>query len=180
MNIEVAQLLASTLTPISLVVIGYFLNKTLALQGQQWRENDKLIEKRIEIYSEIANPLNKIYCYIQDVGDYKSLYPETVVNSKRSSDRLFHMYRPIWSRETIIAYKSFSAASFEVFNGSGHDAKIRTVSTEKKAAAELGKTRWLEDWEVLITEERDENYHKKYVRLMNAFSDDLGYRSTEE
>ena len=179
MNIEIAKLLASTLTPISLMIMGYFLNKTLAQQGQEWRENDKLIEKRIEIYSEIANPLNKIYCYIQDVGDYKSLYPETVISSKRSSDRLFHMYRPIWSRETIYAYKSFSSASFEVFNGSGTDAKIRTISKEKKAAAKLGRKPWLNDWNALLTEEREPDYHQKYVRLMNAFSADLGYKTAE-
>lgn len=179
MNIEIAKLLVSILTPISLVIIGYFLNKTLALQGKKMRDNDKLIAKRIEIYSEIANPLNKIYCYIQDVGDYKTLYPEAIIKSKRSCDRLFHMFRPIWSRETIYAYKSFSAASFDVFNGSGNDARIKTVSTEKKAAAELGKGRWLDDWDALITEQRDPDYHRKYVRLMNAFSIDLGYKVIE-
>lgn len=178
MNIEIAKLVVSILTPISLVIIGYYINKTLAQQSKEWRDNDKLVEKRMEIYSEIANPLNKIYCYVQDVGDYKKLYPEMIINSKRSSDRLFHMFRPIWSRETIDAYKSFSAASFEVFNGSGTDAKIKTVSTEKKAAAALGKTRWLDEWDELITEAREPDYHKKYVRLMNAFSKDLGYKVT--
>jgi hypothetical protein len=180
MNIEIAKLLISVLTPISLIIIGYFVNRTLALQGKKWRENDKLVAKRIDIYSEIASPLNKIYCYIQDVGDYKSLDPEMIIKSKRTSDRLFHMFRPIWSRETIQAYKSFSAASFAIFSGSGEDAKIKTLSVEKKSAVSLRNKKWPDTWDELLTEKRDPDYHKKYVRLMNAFSKDLGYKASKD
>jgi len=179
MNMEVIKLLISTLTPLTVVFIGYFLNKTLAQRGKERRDSEKLIEKRLEIYSEIALPLNHIYCYVQDVGDYKILDPEGVLNNKRTTDRLFHMYRPIWSRKTIYAYKNFSSASFSIFNGSGTEAKIRTISKEKKAAAVLGNGEWLEEWAERITEERDPNYHKEFVKLMNAFSADLGYQYTK-
>lgn len=174
---ELAQLLIDALTPISVIVIGYYLNKNLALEGQKWKENDKLVSKRVEIYSEMAKPINQIYCYVQDLGDYKSLEPSMIIENKRISDRLFHMYRPIWSRKTIEAYKIYIDSAFKVFNGTaGEDAIIRTISKNKEAAAKLGKGRWLQKWSKNITEDRDQDHHKKYVKLMNAFSNDLGFK----
>jgi hypothetical protein len=178
MDIEIAKLLTSTLTPLTLVFIGYYVNKTLAQQREKKRDSEKLIQKRLEIYSKIALPLNEIYCYVQDVGDYKALNPDIILKNKRISDRLFHMYRPIWRKKTIYAYKKFSGASFTLFNGSGTDAKIRTVSKEKKAAEKLGNGKWRTEWAERITEERDPDYHRAFVELMNAFSFDLGYQST--
>ncbi len=178
MNMEIAKLLVNTLTPLIIVFIGYYINKTLAHQQKNRRDSEKLIEKRIEIYSKIARPLNEIYCYVQDVGDYKTLNPDIILKNKRVTDRLFHMYRPIWRKKTIYAYKKFSNASFSLFNGSGTEAKIRTISKEKKAAEKLGNGKWLKEWEERITEERDLHYHKKFVELMNAFSFDLGYQSS--
>jgi hypothetical protein len=178
MNIEIAKLLISALTPLAVVLIGYYLNKTLAKQGKKRRDSEKLIAKRIEIYSKIALPINQIYCYIQDVGDYKTLNPDIILKNKRTTDRLFHMYRPIWSKKTIYAYKNFSNASFSIFNGSGTDAKIKTISKEKKTAATLGNGTWKEAWAERITEKREANYHKEFVKLMNAFSADLGYHTS--
>lgn len=179
MNIEIAKILFGILTPISLAIIGYFINKTLAEQGRQWKENDILLAKRMEIYSKMATPLNQIYCYVQDVGDYKEQQPKDVIENKRVCDRAFHTYRPIWSEETINSYKEFMRSAFKMFSGSGVDAKIRTVSTEKKAAAKVGATtRWLPEWDNQITEERDTEHHKKYVALMNAISQDLRFTIT--
>lgn len=168
MNIEALSLLSNTLTPLTVAIVGYFINKNLSKNTQKIVESNILIEKRMALYDEMAQPLNNIYCFINDVGSYKELMPELIIKDKRVCDRLFHIYRPIWDKNVIDAYKEFMSSSFATFGRSGDDAKIRTVMVEKIKTAN-----WDDAWNEELTGERDFKYHKKYVDLLNSIADNL-------
>lgn len=170
MDIESLKLISSTLTPITVGVLGYFINRTLSKQNQKQDENKTLIEKRMSLYEEMAQPLNNIYCFINDVGSYKELSPELVIKNKRDCDLLFHIYRPIWDRDVIDAYKDFMNSSFSMFSRSGDDARVRTISDEKKNTES-----WNDTWLLDITNERDSNYHQKYIKLLNTVARNLRF-----
>jgi adenylate kinase family enzyme len=57
-SLEVAKLVASVLTPAAVAFFGMWLNRYLKrIEHFQWA-NQKAVEKRLEVYSELAPLLN--------------------------------------------------------------------------------------------------------------------------
>lgn len=77
--LEIAKLLASLLIPITLAVFGVYVHRiTKRFEHLQWR-SQKLIEKRLSIYDELAPLFNDLLCYFTYVGGWRDLNPPDVV-----------------------------------------------------------------------------------------------------
>jgi hypothetical protein len=172
---EVAKLIASFLTPITIALVGYFIQRTLAEQNRRWQVQERLADKRAEIYEKIAEDLNKIYCYVRDVGGFKLETPEAILVAKRNVDRNMFAYQAIWPEETFKSFKAYMDSAFATFQGVGVDAKIRTRTMEKRAAREKRGEDWPAAWNERFTEKTDVEHESKYQALMNLISRDLMY-----
>jgi hypothetical protein len=96
-SLEVAKLVASVLTPAAVAFFGMWLNRYLKrIEHFQWA-NQKAVEKRLEVYSELAPLLNDIYCYFDYIGDWKWKNPKEAIALKRSMDRLFYVNAALFS-----------------------------------------------------------------------------------
>jgi hypothetical protein len=58
--LDIVNTIISFLTPLAIAVVGYFIQRVLAQQNQNWRIQERLVDKRVEIYQSIAEDLNKI------------------------------------------------------------------------------------------------------------------------
>ena len=68
-SLEVVKLLVGILNPIALLIIGWFINKRLKkVEQSQWL-NQKMIEKRLEIYDKLAPSFNDLFCFYTNVGN---------------------------------------------------------------------------------------------------------------
>ena len=170
---EIAKLALSLLTPFTIAVVGYFIQRTLAKQTRSWKVQERIADKRVQIYESIAEDLNKIYCYVMDVGDFKNETPDTIIAAKRNVDKYMYMYQAIWPEETFKHFEEYTKSSFATYQGAGEDAKIRAGSLEKKSAHNKRGEEWLAKWENRFTEKRDPDHQKKYQVLMNLISRDL-------
>lgn len=57
-SLEIAKLVVAGLTPLFVATIGFWLNRRLkSLEQAQWSQQ-KVIERRIKAYDELAQPLN--------------------------------------------------------------------------------------------------------------------------
>jgi hypothetical protein len=80
---EVLTLLVSAATPISVGVLGFFVNSRVkGLEHEQW-QNRKIVEKRIEFFEKVAPDLNALLCFYTWVGDWKDHSPPQVIGIKR-------------------------------------------------------------------------------------------------
>jgi hypothetical protein len=62
-RLEITKVIIQALTPILLVLLGIIVNRAIkTFEHRQWR-NQKLIEKRLEIYDDMAPALNDLLCY---------------------------------------------------------------------------------------------------------------------
>jgi hypothetical protein len=52
--------------------------------------NQKVIEKRIDVYDKLAPMLNDLYCYFYYVGNWKELTPIRIIETKRKLDKTFY------------------------------------------------------------------------------------------
>ena len=62
-SLEIAKLAVAVLTPIVVAAGGYWINGRLkSLEAAQWSQQ-KIVERRIQAYDQLAPFLNKILCF---------------------------------------------------------------------------------------------------------------------
>lgn len=170
--LEAAKLLASVLTPLALAALGIYVHRvTKRYEHGQWR-SQKLVEKRLSVYEELAPDLNDLLCYFTYVGCWRDLDPPKVVGLKRSIDKQIYLAAPLFSENFFRACMAFQALCFETYNGWGQDALLRTAFKRRKES----RPDWKREWDACFScEVADPNaVRAAYARLMAAFSQDIG------
>lgn len=172
-SLEVAKLLVSAATPIAVSLFGLHLARvTKRLESVQWR-NQRLVEKRIAVYDDLAPKLNDLLCYFTFVGGWKELAPPEIVAMKRSVDKQMYLAAPLFSEEFFEACNEFVNLCFEPFQGWGRDARLRTMMQRRKdAAGEAWKAEWDECFCANATP--PEEIRRAYRRVMLVFSHEIG------
>ena len=121
---EVLKIIISALTPVSVVIVGYYLNRRLkSIDNAQW-QNRKIVEKRIDLYDQIAPNLNAILCFFHWFGHWKDMSPKDIIATKRELDRIVHIYRHLLSDDFYEAYTRFIKLTFKTYSAAGKDALI--------------------------------------------------------
>jgi hypothetical protein len=175
-SLEVAKLAVALLTPLLLVGLGLIINRAARrVEDAQWA-NRKLIERRLELYDEMAPMLNDLYCFVALVGDFRRIEPPRAIELKRQLDRLFHVNMFLFSDAFARRYQALMQLCFETFVGSGADARLRVDPQDQEA--EMGIDLWCANWRDLFSPEgrrMDRGRIKDaYAELMQTFADELG------
>jgi hypothetical protein len=141
------EIIVSALTPLAIVVAGYFVNRTIKSRENEFNTLRRMQDIRKEIYDDIGPKLNKIYCYIADVGDYGNYEPRAITDFKADVDTKFNVYKHLWSGETVEAYSEFMRAAFDVFGPyAGTRARIKAKPDEKRLFFRKAGKEWDESW----------------------------------
>jgi len=171
-SLEIAKLLVSAVTPLLIVFLGWYINRALKrLEHFQW-QNQKLIEKRLSIFDDIAPHFNDLLCYFTYVGCWKDLKPIDVVHLKRALDKKIFLAAPLFSPSFFAACTNFMNLCYQTYTGWGRDARLRTkFETRKQFAAN-----WDQDWDELFNDEPSDpnDIRKAYQEIMRCFSQEIG------
>ena len=171
-SLEIAKLLISTLTPIVIAFLAFRFNKIIKrLDKKQWT-NQKIVEKRIEIYDKIVPKLNDLLCFYCYVGNWKDISPIDVIRLKRELDKEINIYAPLFSNPLIEKYNDFIHLCFKSFTSWGHDAKIKSLYGHRKEH----NSKWDEKWVVCFDTENviePKDIRIKYTDLMETLKKDL-------
>lgn len=173
-SLEIAKLCAGLLTPLLVALFGFLIQQQLAEQSRLWQLEQRLADRRLQVYDSVRNELNRTYCFIEDVGTWKEDNPETVIAYKRMVDRAMHTQRAVWATDTFQAYLDYINAAFETYKGgAGNDAKLKTTDLQKKD----GIPGWTTDWSGRLTGKRDADHRKRYDTLIDLMSRDISFRA---
>lgn len=86
-SLEITKLVVAGLTPVLVAALGFWLNRRLkSLEQAQWAQQ-KVIDRRIKAYDELAKPLNELFCFFCYVGSWKEITPPDLVRLKRELDQ---------------------------------------------------------------------------------------------
>ena len=130
-SLEATKIVATILTPISVALVGWYISRQVKkLELRQW-SNQKLIEKRIAVFDELAPKLNTLLCFYTWVGHWKTTRPSDVLDIKRELDSRMHVYRHLFNEAVFDSYQRYMEQLFETYTGSGSDAKIRAHIASK-------------------------------------------------
>ena len=171
-SLEIVKLVIAILTPIIIAVIAYRFNRVLKrMEKQQWT-NQKIIEKRIEIFDLIVPRLNDLFCYFCYIGNWKEFSPIEIINLKRNLDKDVNIYSSLFSTGLTKKYNDFIGLCFDTFTGWGQDAKIKSLYENRKL---YGKS-WENDWKKFFNNQGIadvEIIKEKYYELMDFLKNDL-------
>jgi len=168
------EIIVSALTPIAIGVVGYIVNRTIKSRENEFNALRRMQDIRKEIYDDIGPKLNKIYCYIADVGDFGNYEPKAIIDFKRDVETKFKPYKDLWSESTIEAYDDFMESAFDHWGPDrGTPGKIRATTDEKRAAFRNVGKEWDEKWEAAFTHSKNPNSVSKYDRLVRMFIKDI-------
>ncbi|RJG14010.1 hypothetical protein D3879_12585 [Pseudomonas cavernicola] len=174
---EVAKLTASLLVPGALAALGVYIHRvTKRFEHLQWR-SQKLIEKRLAVYDDLAPQLNDLLCYYTYVGGWRDLTPPSVIAMKRVVDKKIYLAAPLFSEEFFASCIEFQSLCFETYTGWGRDTCLRTLFERRREG-------WLKDWnpewESCFSKEAVDPalVRKSHQRVMEAFSQDIGVHSS--
>jgi hypothetical protein len=121
------DIISSVLLPATLLCISLGYEATQKGRDEARVKAEKIVEKRIELWGKIAEPLNGIYCYFLCVGDWKRLHPTNIISFKRETDRIVFSYYPFLSDDFHAKYNEFVGQAFKMYTSWGLDAKLRTI-----------------------------------------------------
>lgn len=175
--LEILKLASSFFTPVILAIFGIYIHRiTKKFELIQWR-SQKLVEKRLAIYDDIAPLLNDLLCYFTYVGSWKDLTPPDVIQMKRILDKKMHLAAPLFSKSFFSSCMTFQNLCFETFTGWGRDALLRTQWKRRQEALEDS---WKSDWNQLfsISTSDPKEIRKSYAKIMEAFATDIGVHPT--
>jgi len=173
-SLEVTKVVLSILTPLAVVGVGYYVNRSLkSIEKRQW-SNQRLIERRIELHQAMAPLANDILCFFTFVGNFRNMKPNDVMRTKRELDQRFHVNRHLFSEEFASTYSEFMDTCFLEGDEAGKDAKLR--SSPVKQASERGKGHWSEKWIPLFEAPLPKaTVQAKYDAFMACFAKELGF-----
>jgi hypothetical protein len=172
-SLEFAKLAVAALTPIILFVLGYKVTQTARrIEQAQWTRQ-KLVERRLELYEEMAPKLNDLFCCFTLVGHFQEVTPPEAILRKRELDRIFHAHAPLFTPEFRDRYQDFLDVCFSHFIGPAEPARLRTSMEAQKRE----RTTWKPQWDAMF-EHGDESspieIANAYDDLMDAFASEVG------
>ena len=171
-SLEIAKILIGALTPLLIALVGFQIQNSLKQQEQtrneSWQISIKLADRRLNAYDEIRAKLNRIYCFIEDVGTWKGDNPETIIALRREIHASMHPQRALWSPDTFAAYIHYmDESAFELYQGVGADPKVRTTDNQKRSIKG-----WTDAWSNQLTNP-DGNHQYAYDQLLSLIARDL-------
>jgi hypothetical protein len=103
------------LTPIVVAAAGYWLDRRLkSLEAAQWAQQ-KIVERRIQAYDEIAPELSRLYCYFAYIGSWKESTPVEMVGLKRRVDERAYVSAPLFDPDFLRRYTELMDLCFSTF-----------------------------------------------------------------
>jgi hypothetical protein len=110
--------------------------------SDQHQANQKLLEKRVEIYEHMGPRLNDLLCFYSYTGNWKELTPMRIMGIKRELDKHMSSQGALFSDELIAGYNALMQVCFVAFSGWEQEEKIKSQYTLRQEQ----QTNWDESW----------------------------------
>jgi hypothetical protein len=147
-HLEIVKLVMSALIPIAVIGVGYIVSRaTSRLESVQWA-NQTVIQRRLDIFQQVAPKLNRLLCFAVFVGSWKEITPADAIRIKREIDEIMYVDRVLFSPELFDAYLVFTRTVFELYARTDDDAPLRVA-----ISSPLGNRRNLGWWDEAMERE---------------------------
>lgn len=141
-SLKIPITIIAALSPFIIAFLVFRYKKIIKGLDKKHQTNQKLVEKRIEIYDRIGPKLNNIYCFYSYNGNWKEISPPDIVRLKKELDKDINVNTPLFSNDVNEKYVDFMRLCFVAFSGWEHDEKIKSLYELRKD----NNAAWNDDW----------------------------------
>ena len=152
-SLEVAKLVVGLLTPAAVAGLGFYLQRLgTRVENRQWA-NQKIVERRLAIYEDVAPMLNDLLCYFTYVGAWREMDPPALIKLKRDLDKRLHLAAPLFPACWADSARAFTHACFETMGRDwGGSAQLKTAFANRQS---VHHSPWLPEWNALFAMRAD-------------------------
>lgn len=172
---EAAKIIASFVTPLTVLVLGIFVTKYLKRLDADREFSEAMMSRRLDFYVSVSERLNLIYCYFMHIGLWKSHSPLEVLGLKRTLDGDFSRALPYISDSCYSEFLKFEDVCFTSFQGRGSSAKLKANLDIHRESFEGD---WSSSWDQVFVEVAERSrrieVHRAYMVLLGSFGKDFG------
>lgn len=141
-GLEIAVLAIAILASLALVLLSVRYRRNIKTLKKTHAEDQKIFEKRTEIYERMGPKLNDLFCFYCYNGNWKEIIPTRVMDLKKELDKEINTYAPFFSDEVGKKYQAFVQLCFVAHAGWEHEEKIKSLYDLRKEHMEA----WTDDW----------------------------------
>ena len=141
------------------------------MNKKQW-SNQKIVEKRIEVYDRIAPKLNDIFCFYCYIGNWNEITPVAVLRLKRELDKDMNIYASLFSDDISTKYVVFKQLCFVSMSGWEHDEKIKPYYELRQQNNLNWDDGWIQYFDTNNVVEAIK-IKERYNELIGSFKEDL-------
>jgi len=141
-SLKIPITIIAALAPFIIAFLVFRYNRIIKGLDKKYQTNQKIIEKRIEIYDRIGPKLNDIYCFYCYNGNWIEISPIDIVSLKKELDKDINVSAPIFSNDVGEKYIDFMRLCFVSFSGWEHKEKIKSLYEIRQEH----NVEWNDDW----------------------------------
>ena len=141
-SLKIPIMIIAALAPLVIVFLVIRYNKIIKGLKERHQTNQRIVEKRIEIYDRIGPKLNDILSFFCYSGNWKELTPIYIMKLKRELDQEINTNAPLFSDDLNKKYMGFILLCYVSHSGWEHKEKIKSLyELRQEHYAE-----WNDDW----------------------------------
>lgn len=141
-TLEIAVPAIAVLAIIVLVYLSVRHRRMIKILKKEHEEDQKIFQKRMEIYDRTGPKLYDLFCFYCYNGDWKEITPVKVMDLKKDLDKEITTYAPLFSDEVKDKYQAFVQLCFVAHAGWEHEEKIKSLMDLRKEHMED----WTDEW----------------------------------
>lgn len=171
-SLKIPIMIIAGLAPFIITFLVFRYKRIIKVLKEKQQINQKVVEKRMEVYDRIGPKLNDIFCFYCYNGNWKEISPIDILSFKRELDKDINVSTPIFSNDISEKYNSFMRLCFVSFSGWEHEEKIKSLYELRKEH----NAEWDDDWiQFFDTKNVVEAVKVKemYNELIESFKKDL-------
>ena len=167
-----ATMVLALVTPLIVGILAFRFGRSLKrLSKQQW-SNEKIVEKRLEIYDKMLPKINDLYCFFCYIGNWNELSPLAVLRTKKELDKDMSVYASLFSEALEQKYAAFKQLCFVSMSGWEQDEKIKSYYELRQQNNADWKDGWIQYFDTNNVVEALK-IKERYEELVESFKEDL-------
>lgn len=171
-SLKIPIMIFAALAPVVIVLLIIRFNRTLKKLKSTHLRDQKIFEKRAEIFERMGPKLYDLYCFYCYNGDWKKITPQAIMKLKKELDKDINSQASFFSNEIAEKYTRFVQLCFVAHSGWEHDEKIKSHYELRQEHI----PEWTEHWSLYFDTNNVVDairMKERYDELNAAFKKDL-------
>ena len=168
-SLEITKLVVAVATPLVVLIGGWLLTRWLQ---KRIDIEDKLVEKRIAVFDEVAPEYNDLLTYLLYWGPWQKVSPVEIIAKKGQLDKKIYIYSWLFAGDIVGAHNELMSVCFRMRPNEGLPLVIRSAAGSRR-----GAPGWDPAWDQMFTGEdsraRAPQITSAYEQMLRAITSEL-------